>query len=1033
MSSGLKGILFILLMNWLPNSSATGQSASYVFRNINTSDGLASDGVTSIIQDNSGFMWIGTNNGLQKFDGYSFTTYHHDPYDPQSISSDNITFLLKDRENTIWVSTSFLGFNRFDAATSRNMRIFDPDDSSFRDLDNSVSACLDAQGNAWLLSINAVAKFDFSQRRLVFYDHLFPKDIAMGMTKTILCDPRTGNLWMNSLLDGICMLDPKRSLLFNRSFNPQKLPIFDLVNDPGTLFLDTEGNLWVNSYTGKLYRYNLETGQIKQYLFHEPDDPLGKTRNILIDCIMQDRHGTIWMGARKQGLLAYSPQTDSFRTIAKGAHEPGGLDYEEYLLSLCEDREGNIWIGSDKGIFIFNPYWQQFSSVRLPALPNGALNTTSVLALLETRDGEIWAATYGQGIHVFDNQLHYSRTYTYQSKVMGQIGEPANRIWSLLSYPDGKIIIGSQHGWVSTYDPVRRKLISSQPEGLDKSTIVNMVLDSAHNIWLAMYSGLAKWDHEKKIFTQCPKLLAYHRNHIKEVFDLLVDNDQNLWLATQTNGLQKFDVSTQHFTKMYVPEKDHPDGISNSSVQCITKITDSIYALGTSSGGINLFNRKTDQFSYVTAKEGLPSNNVSALYFQSPRNLWVATAQGLCKVDIASRKVYHYGLEDGIVNDNFGDCTRFYKTKDGRLLIGYAGGILSFNPDSIGNKESLESVTITGFKIFDRPLLMDSVLAKSDTLSLSFDQNFIAINYATLSYLQPQRINYYYQLEGVDRNWVNAGAQRVATYTNLSPGGYTFRVKSENRDGIASQRMTTLFIIIHPPFWQTWWFIFLMFAAVVIFLYGLYRYRINQLLQMQAMRNKISKDLHDDLGATLSSISILSEVAKNSMRPEAGSQTYSLLSKISTNAREMVEMMSDIVWAINPKNENLDRMIQRLSDFSLVMCSSKGINMQITADESARRLILPMAAVRNIYLIVKEAMNNAIKHADCKNLAVSFTSIVGGLAVAVWDDGEGFDPSLVRNGNGLLNMNSRVKEMKGRMEIHSGKRNTTIDLRFPIT
>jgi hypothetical protein len=324
-------------------------------------------------------------------------------------------------------------------------------------------------------------------------------------------------------------------------------------------------------------------------------------------------------------------------------------------------------------------------------------------------------------------------------------------------------------------------------------------------------------------------------------------------------------------------------------------------------------------------------------------------------------------------------------------------------------------------------------LARSDTLTLPFDQNFIAINYATLSFLQPQRIHYYYQLKGVDRDWVNAGAQRIATYTNLSPGSYVFQVKSENRDGIPSQRTTNLYIIIRPPFWQTWWFTFLVVAGVVLFLYGLYRYRINQLLQMQAMRNKISKDLHDDLGATLSSISILSEVAKNSMHSETGSQTYSLLTKISANAGEMVEMMSDIVWAINPKNENLDRMIQRLSDFSLVTCASKQINLKITIDESARRLILPMAAVRNIYLVVKEAMNNAIKHAECRNLAVSFKSNLGDLDINIVDDGKGFDRALVKKGNGLLNMNSRVQEMKGKITIHSEQNNTTISFKFPIT
>jgi signal transduction histidine kinase/ligand-binding sensor domain-containing protein len=1029
----IKGILLILSAVFIHVGSVDGQKPFYVFRNINTSGGLASKIVTSIIQDNKGFMWIGTLNGLQKFDGNSFITYHHDPYDSQSISSDNIGALLRDPENKIWISTSFSGFNCFNPSTGKNTRVYDPNDSSLRDLENSTSSCLDHLGNPWLLSMSSVTKYDIRLHQLVFFDQLFPKDIGMGMTKTILCDPQSGNLWINSFRYGICMLDPIHNLLFHKSNNPQRLPVFNLVDDPGTLFLDREENLWINSYSGKLYRYNLDTRQIKEYFFNDLDDPTGKKKNILIDCMMQDNHGMIWMGARKHGLLEYSPQTDSFNVILQNGQSPGGLDYDEYLSCLYEDREGNIWIGSDKGIFIFNPYRQQFNSVGLPPTKIGTPNIAEVLNLIEASNGEVWAATYGEGVHVFDNRLQHKAIYSYQSKGLKKLGEPGNRVWSFLNLPDGKLEIGSQHGWMSIYDPINGKIMNAQPEGLGKSTIINMVPDSVQDIWIALYGGLARWDHKKKAFIKCPQILSYHGSRINQVFDLVIDYEHNLWLATQTNGLQKFDVATSRFTKMYVPDINNPKSISSSSVQCITKVNDSLFALGTSSGGINLFNRNTDQFSYITANEGLPSNNITALYFQAPHELWVATSQGLCKVDIETQKIYHYGLEDGIVSDDFANCSRFYKTKDGRLLIGYDGGIVSFHPDSIGYKESAENVLITGIKIFDQALSIDSVVSKSDTITLSYGQNFITIDYTAFSFLQPQRIKYYYQLHGVDRDWVSGGNQRSAVYTNLSPGSYLFNVKCENRDGIASPRITSLVLVIRPPFWETWWFRCLLIAAIAALLYSLYRYRINQLLRMQAMRNEISKDLHDDLGATLGSISILSEVAKNNMKSGTQDQIYSLLTKISNNAREMVDKMSDIVWAINPKNENLERIIQRLTDFSMTACGSKDIKMEIHADDSCLKQVLPLEAVKNIYLIVKEAMNNAIKHSDCRHLYVSFKTIPSGLDISIIDDGKGFDPQRIRNGNGLVNMESRVKEMKGKFTIHSEKKNTLVGLRIPIT
>ena len=239
-------ILSVLLTLQLPGY---GQRDFYIFRNINTSAGLASDFVTSIIQDNKGFIWISTGNGLQKFDGSSFTSYHYDPYDSHSISSDNAGFLLKDREDNIWIVSPFIGFNMFDPSTGKNTRVSDFKDTSFRDLKSNINACLDARGNTWLISLNTLAKYDPEHHRLISYDHLLPKDKPIGMPKSILCDPRTGNLWMISYPYGLCMLDPDKNTFYHNGNNPEDLPIFNLVSNPGTIYLDREDNLWINSFS----------------------------------------------------------------------------------------------------------------------------------------------------------------------------------------------------------------------------------------------------------------------------------------------------------------------------------------------------------------------------------------------------------------------------------------------------------------------------------------------------------------------------------------------------------------------------------------------------------------------------------------------------------------------------------------------------------------------------------------------------------------------------------------------------------------
>jgi ligand-binding sensor domain-containing protein/anti-sigma regulatory factor (Ser/Thr protein kinase) len=1013
--------------------SGYGQKGLYIFRNINTSAGLASDFVTSIIQDNKGFIWISTGNGLQKFDGNSFTNYHHDPYDPRSISSDNAGFLLKDREDNIWKFTPFLGFDIFNPSTGKNSSIPDLKDPSFGKLNSNINACLDPRGNTWLVSLNTIAKYDEEHHQLIYYDNLLPKDNSFGTPKSILCDPRTGNLWTINYLYGICMLNPDKNIFYHKRNNPENLALFNLVSDPGTLYLDRDNNLWVNSFSGELYRYNLTTHRSKRYFFGGTDEQSGKRKKITVDCIMQDRIGTIWMGARKDGLLEYYPKTDSFVFIPRNRSVPGGLDFDQTINCLYEDREGNIWIGSDKGIAIFNPYRQQFHSVNLPITKNEVLNTTSIANFLQTKTNDIWVATYGQGIQVFDDHLRFKTSYSGTANNPGPLGEPGNRVWSFLTQRDGKILIGCQHGWLATYDPQNEVFTHSQPRALDKLTILNMVPDSAKNIWLALYAGLAKWDHNKNSFTKYPDPLSFNSNTEKQVFDLLIDNQQNIWVATQARGLQKFDAASGRFTKTFVPERNNPTSISDNSIQCIAKINDSLLALGTASGGINLFNPHTERFRYITTREGLPGNNISALYFQAPHDLWVATGQGLCKVNLDSKRVFHYGIEDGIFNNNFSDLLRFYKTRDGSLLAGYHGGFVSFRPDSIGSEEAPANVTITAFKTYDQSLPVDSLLAKSDTISLSYWQNFITIAFASLSFLEPHRIKYYYQLQGVDNGWVDAGNQRSASYANLGAGRYTFRVKCENRDGNPSQQATTLIIAIHPPFWQTWWFNSLLVVTIVLILAGLYKYRINQLLKLQGMRNDISRDLHDDVGATLGSIRILSEVVKTKMETGEQEQAFSLLKKISSHSLEMVENMNDIVWAINPKNENVEKVVQRLTDFAQSICASKDIQLEFMTEETALKQKLAMESVKNIYLIVKEAMNNAIKHAECHKLKVTVKSQTGSLEISVFDDGKGFDRQLVRTGNGLFNMESRVKDMKGSVSILSENQCTVVVFRVPIT
>jgi two-component sensor histidine kinase len=394
----------------------------------------------------------------------------------------------------------------------------------------------------------------------------------------------------------------------------------------------------------------------------------------------------------------------------------------------------------------------------------------------------------------------------------------------------------------------------------------------------------------------------------------------------------------------------------------------------------------------------------------------------------------NYGPDDGVIGKGFTSANHFSETKDGRVLAGASFGFIYFNPNKIAEKQPPPAVTITGLIIFDTPVSLDSVLCKERKLQLTYKQNFITVQYASISYLSPKETVYYYQLDGVDKDWVRAGNQRFATYTYLKGGNYIFKVKCENRNGIFSPPTTILSIAIDPPFWETWWFKISCLLLAVCCVYLFIAYRVNQIKKLSLVRSEISRDLHDEIGSTLSGVSLFSEMAKAKLSDHQIEQVNEILAKIDESSREMLEKMSDIVWAINPKNDNFAKVIERIKNFSANTARSVGIFLHFDTDEALLLANLGMEYRRNIYMICKDAINNAAKYANCRNLTVDFRKGENEINISILDDGTGFDLQQFNDGNGIPNMNARAKEIGAKLKMRSEKgKGTLVRLSFKIT
>jgi len=1023
------------------SSQALPQNNPLLFRHITMNDGLAGNDVRSIIQDDKGFMWLATDNGLQRFDGSSFTNYHHSPTDSQTISSDNLLALLKDKQNNIWAISFLTGFDRLDPISHKAIRVNNLNKNSFSDLFLGNAFCMDKKGNIWLIGAKGIACYISQTGELISYKNIFPRNFHPYFMDAKY-DSINNQIWMaDGYNGGVCMYDVEKNILYNRENNPGDLPIFKKDFYPTTLFIDREKNLWMNGYNGSLLKYNFLSKQFYSYNLYASSngllrlkDPIKSTRQstIPITTFYADSRRNVWIASGPYGLVQYTPQKDSFSLIPSASMQPNGLAFNAVIHCLFEDREGNIWIGTDRGINIFNLSQQPFHFFENEPFHKPPNPKDESMDFIETGGGYLWVATWGGGVTIYDAHLNAKKNLIHRPGDPQSIAEPGNKVWSFIKNKDGSILMGCQHGYLSLADSAGKSIANFHPKILANRTIMNMRADDHQNIWMGLYSGFGKWNMADSQAIRYGYFIPYMGIDSATSTDLIADHFGNVWVGTLGLGVQKFEVSLNRFTEIFVPDKANIHSISSALINCMISINDSVIAIGTGTGGINIFNIRSKTFYSINTSNDLPSNNVAALYFSPPSTLWATSGNVLCKINLESRHVIRFGVQDGIQDLDFSSCHHMYRMRDGHLLIGYLGGFISFYPDSINAGGPPSDVTITGFKIFDQSISTDSILQSTDTILLNYKQNFITIQFASLSYWESNRINYDYQLEGEDKNWVNAYHARFASYTNLQGGTYRFKVRCQNSDGISSNKTTYLFIVIKPPFWKTWWFETLIGLGLAIILYALYRYRINQLLKFQLVRNEISKDLHDDVGSTLSSISILSQVAKNKMQEGQQEQSASIMSKINSYSQEMVEKMGDIVWAVHPGNDSIKDIIPRLKFFFIETCTSKDIQLHFYSDPGIEKKILPMQARKNIYLICKEAINNATKYADCRKISLEFRIIDQSIEISITDDGIGFDAIASTPGNGLTNMQARASEMKGTLTLLSRKGKTSVVLKMPV-
>lgn len=760
---------------------------SYITRNIDNTNGLDCNDVLAITQDHRGYIWIGTKTGLQRYDGLRFVNCFDSTVKPRELMVSEI-FPDDGHARVLYGQPDgrLSEWNFFHHAPVEITRRSAPG----RDL-----AYQDEQNKQWLLRIVWVDSSKKDSSGLVL---IHQPGQEMDQQGYFIADKMHHQTWLLYPRHGLLLLDDDKKKILPLPFPVNPITIQGIMTD-------SHGNLWLNSWSYEFYRYHLPTQKLHAYSLADVLVQEGNrnTLPVWISSFLEDNHGVLWIGTGQTGLLQYDYAADEFHFLLRQPGNNLGLQYTDQINTIFQDKEENIWFGSDKGISIINPYRQYFSvlSNQDTADPAKVVSDIGPAALIKD---QIWTGSWGGGIKIYDTAYRLKKNFFFNGRY------EQNMVWCFLEQKDGAVWAGCQQGVIHLITPDGH-VRSIQPPATEQRTIKAMTKDKAGNTLLGLHNG--------KIIIYSPALdsfLSYNPSNqppsfrLSPIESLLVDDQDICWAGTNL-GLAEFDIRKKAFVACYRP-------VAGVDVRCwgIYPYRDSLLIVGTENDGIYFFDRRTKTFSRIPVNEDQPHWTVHAITVDSLRKIWFTTDFTIGCYDPQTKKCFVVQPQPGLINSAF-QSAYFITPPKGKWITCTSTEVVGFYPHQLrAVQQQTPPVNITGFKVFTNPLFIDSLLARGQPIQLSYKQNFISIEFSNLAFSGILRTKYFYRLEGVDPDWVYGGTRGYANYTNLPPGKYTFRVRTEN--ALNDEGAAAFQINIIAPYWATGWFKAVAVIAAVLLL-----------------------------------------------------------------------------------------------------------------------------------------------------------------------------------------------------------------------
>ncbi len=994
-------------------------------KNFTTAEGLSNDDVRDIHEDRFGYKWISTGHGLNKYDGYNFEVFRHNPQDAYSLQANSQGRIFEDVLGNIWVTLDIGGVNKYDRASGKFF-FYNYDKERPNHLNNFVKTMVfDTQGRGWVGTQKGINLIDESSQKFTPVSILGHEEVNV----LSVYEDKVGRIWVTAI-EGV--------FIYSGSLNQ-----FEPVENNGVpikgayLPVEIGDALWLAVFDEGVYKVQTSDLQVSKVqvnsygswisnVFETSDHSLaisirgvgiykyvdGAWQEVIIPDFETSQLLVAHGNPKGSELLIVTTENEAFSLRAGGALEK--VIKSDFTLSAfwLNNREPALWLGSRGGGVVQASSKSNFFDI-IDWKDHDKLGDAMYARIVgRSTDGGIYLST-GKGLLLFNPlDQNVGLVFSYSENDF-------HHFIRLLKEEEERIILATDDGFF--FFDKKAKLFTG-PSSAIPGRVSDFLYDDHDSFWVIADERLLKqtptgfentreWDNVPAQFKS-----AQGRK-------LFIDSEGSMWLATIREGMFRIRENNGSYdVKQFKYSGVRESGFQSQTINDIYEDAESRLWIGGFSSGLMEFDRQKETWISHTPKGSMPIPNIQSIEQADDGALWVSSINGLHSYRPEKRQFKHYTTHNGLPGNTF----RFHssiKTESGTLFFGSTEGIMYFNPREVKDDLTYPDIQIESVRLFDEQVQRDRPIQQIDRLEFRYNQNFIGFDFIAIDYLNPNDIVYSYKLEGADDSWSNSTKLRSVNYASLSPGTYTFRVRAGRNAGDWNPVETSLTIQVLSPYWQRWWFYSIVFVIMCSLLYAIHQYRVQRKIQrlsfMESIRKKAAADFHDEMGNKLTRIALFSEVLErqiNGSNPDA----TAYVEKIKHNSRNLNNSMRDFLWALDPKKDSAYDLASMLKDFGEELFDKTSIAFSVDQIPTVLQGVnLTMDWKRHLIMTFKEAMHNVLKHAEAKNVSLSFNYRNDQIEIVLTDDGKGFDLEQHHEGYGLRNMKSRVNELAASFEIQT--------------